>query len=262
MCKTTKDENVQQTNVHSHCSTKMRLRICNTSCGWFKRHHSTVQMLPCENKWCLENTLGVSLQMFPGCANLYHTAVQWKVTELTVPEEKHWSVNEFTLQGLPCTAQCCSLPSISHPDSSQAAVPVWWAASALCPYSSSRCPLCRGCAGVYILSLSLGSGISRSAPVSEPGGPRWRSSHSSPIPSPGRCFDGCARACRTRARLARAEGPLGWCRLGQTGRPPPPRGRPATGRGPRKCRGNQLHIGASAGDSGLRGEADDCLLLY
>lgn len=224
----------------------MRLSICNTWCVWFKKHHSTAKMLPSENKWCLENTFrpsGVSLQTYAGCASLYQTAV---------PEEKPWSVIEFTLQGFLYSTQCCSLPSINHPDSSQAVVPVWWAASAPCPHFSSRCPLCRGCAGEYILSQSLGSGISHSGPVSEPDEPRWRSSHSSPIPLPGRCFDGGERACPTHERLARAEARLDWRKRGQTARPPPPHGRPATGQGSWRCRENQLHTGASAGDKDLR----------
>ena len=93
---------------------------------------------------------------------------------------------------------------LSHPDCSLALVRAWRVASAPCPYSSSRCPLCKACAGEYILSLSLGSGTSRSDPASEPAAPPWRSSHSSSTPSQGKCFAGGGRACPTRAQSARA----------------------------------------------------------
>lgn len=233
----------------------MRLSICNTPCVWLKRHRGT------ENKWCLENTFRptcVSLQVVRNSITLQSSGSQQSLQSLKRSTDL-WVKSHF--EG-PCSAQRCSGPPISHPGS------VWRAASAPCPHFSSRCPPCRGCAGEYILSQSLGSGISHSGPVSEPGVPRWRSSHSSPIPSRGKYSDGGARAFPTRARLARARAPLGWRRRGRNVRPPPPRGRPATGQGSWKCRGNQLHTGASTGDRGLMGEeeedgeVDDCLLLY
>lgn len=247
--------------VHSHWNKDEAQYLQHLMCMIQKTTTTLCKMIPTENKRRLENTFWCQL-VFP--CSLLQVVLQNSGRQQSFQSLKRitdlWA--EFTLGRLPCSAPCCSLPPISHPDSSQALVPVWWAASATCPYSSSHCPRCRGCAGEYNLSQSPGSGISRSAPVSGPGGLRSRSSRSAPTPSPGRCSDGSARACPNRARLARAEAPLGWRRRGQSVRRPPPRDRRATGRGPRKCRGNQLHTGASAGGAGLRGEGGMRFLLH
>lgn len=214
-------------------------------------------MLYTDIKWWLDNTFRLNVCFFSDVCRLY------KRLPLCSPAEANrvsspWREALMCKWILPCSAQSCSSRSISHPDSSLAAVPVWWAASAPCPYFSSRCPLCKGCAGEYILSQSPGSGISRSDLVSEPVAPLWRSSHSSPTPWPGKCFVGGGRACPTRARPARAAACLGWHRRDRNAQQPPPHVHPATSLEPWTCRENRLHRGASAEERCLRGEAEHC----
>lgn len=239
-------------NLQSHSGTIMALSICNT---WCVMNHKTSTTLcgciPLKTSDAWKTLRGrVCVCVFAGICRPSEPLPLWRQSK------DRWSVSEFT-QGEKshCRAWRCSSLWISHPDCSLAAAPAWSEVSATGPYFSSRCPLCRGCAGEYILSRSLGSGISRSDPVWEPDAPLWRSFRSSPIPWPGKCFVRGGRACPTRARPALAAGCPDWHRPGRSARPPPPHARPATGLGSWMCRGNQLHTGASAGEGDLKGEA-------
>lgn len=167
-----------------------------------------------------------------------------------------------SLLGLWINPQSFSLPpaaesqlprhhSVSHPGRSLSAGAAWRAAVAPRPHCAARCPPCRGCADGCSLSPSPEAGIWRWAPVVEPASPQWRSSRSSPTPSPGRRSRSGARASLTRARLSQGGALLGWRRPARSGRPPPPRAHPATCRELWKYPENLLHTGVSAGD--LRG---------
>lgn len=189
----------------------MRLRICNFWCGWFKIKHFLLEQVKTYLGYELFLCCRLQIEQTLSLAGVYRS-------------EQSFSVSESSLSGSSVTSR----PFLSRPNSLQAVVLVWWVASELCPHFSSHCPPCRGCAGEYNLTQSLGSSISHSSPVLKPSEPRWRSFHSSPIPSPEKCFDCGGKGCLTRAQPAQVEAHLDWRKRDQNARQPLPHGHLAT----------------------------------